>query len=70
MKTSAGQLHRIEKQDGFGDFLVYRRCWIEAGLKRYFILRDSDGKILEEFRTLGSAITYAQRLCHEEQAEV
>lgn len=58
---------RIERIDTFGDFAVYRRCWNEPGMRRFVVFRDSDGKALEEFRTLGSAITWAQRTNREQE---
>jgi hypothetical protein len=42
-----GRLERLAK---YGDFIVYRRCWDEPGMRRFIVIRDSDGRILEEFR--------------------
>ncbi len=38
---------------------VYRRCWREPGLKRYFVLREYDGRILEEFNRKAAAVRWA-----------
>lgn len=50
---------RIELLKRRGNFSVYRRMWREPGLRRYFVLRESDGKILEDFRRLRSAVAWA-----------
>ncbi len=52
--------HKIEKISKHGDLIVYRRCWDEPGLRRYAVHRDSDGRVLEEFRRKQSAEKWAR----------
>lgn len=53
----------IVRHDTYGIMSVYRRKHIpvNAGslMKRYIVIRETDGHIMEEFRMLKSAITWA-----------
>jgi hypothetical protein len=53
-------MFRIEQVANFGVMTVYRRTWNEPGLRRYFVLRESDGHILEEFTTKLRAYRWAR----------
>jgi len=59
------EVGRIEEVVTFGDFVVYRRCWIEPGLRKYVVYRNSDDKALEEFRRVTTAINWAKREAKE-----
>jgi hypothetical protein len=51
---------RIEAIHTYGIMTVYRRCWREYGLQKFFVLRETDGKTLEEFRRQASAVKWAK----------
>jgi len=53
-------MFNIESIKSFGDFTVYRRFHTDMGSPRYFVLRESDNRILEEFRQLRSAMKWAR----------
>ena len=60
--------HQIERQGLYGDLAVYKRQWNEPGLRRYFVLRVTDNRVLEEFRRKESACKWA--VANSDQAGV
>ena len=63
---NTGARFTIYRLAGFGDFIVYQRgSWARRErLPRFLVSRESDGRDLEQFRRLKSALKWAQ-----EQAE-
>lgn len=45
----------------FGVMRVYRREWKEPGLKRYVVMRMTDGHFLEEFSRFRDALRWAKK---------
>ena len=52
---------RIKSIYTAGCMIVYRRCWQEPGVRRYVVIRDTDGRVLEAFTRLKTATQFAAK---------
>ena len=54
-------LHVIHPVHTFGTMVVYRREWKEPGLKRYFVVSNTERDVMEEFSRLRDAERWAKK---------